>query len=189
MFRDMEYMRTHPVVLRLPDSKSGDVAVPAPPLVVRVLLNELPSLQIGTVKRNDQLILAVLFQSVCHLHSLGDEHVVRFENCLAVENNSSERVEAIKGQDRLCAIVHLRAGKRCLVDPDTLADPLDVKLILADEGVGDEFVVEQIQVDVGGELGDGEVRVVLFVGLFELPILVNGRYSPANRRHLAGARG
>ena len=165
------------MILRLSHGQSRVIAVPAPPLVIRVLLNQLPPPQVRTIKVNDKLV--ILLQKRGNINTLRNEHVIRLQDSGAVELDSRKCVQAVKGQDSLLAsILNRNAGslefEGGLVSPLGLADPLDVELVLADERVGDQTMVEEVEVDIGRELGDGEELAVFLVGLSELPVLVDG---------------
>lgn len=174
---------TYPVVLRFPHRQPRDVAVPAAPLVLWVLLHELASPEIGAIEGNLELVrLAVGLQLPRDIDPLGDEHVVRLKNDVAIEAHGGEGVETLKGQDGLRRGRAMGGAEGSAVGPGALADPLDVELVLADEGVGDDLVVDEVEVNVGGELGDGEVGGLRVVDLLELPALVKRRHRAT--RHL-----
>lgn len=161
------------LVLSLANTEPRVVTVPTSPLVVRVLLHLLPAPQIRTLKGNDQLVLAGLDRAG-HIHSLRGEHVVRHQHCLPIEHHGSKGIQSIKRQHGLASLVDLATGESRAVDPGLLPDPLHVELILAHVGVWDELVVQEIQMDVGGELGHGEELGRGIVGLLEVPVLVDG---------------
>ncbi len=162
------------MVLRLSDSQSGVVAVPAPPRMIGVLVNELPASEKGAVKSNDQLVVFAVVQHVRDIYALGDKHVVGFQDRFSIENDSGKSVEAFKGQDCLRTAAHLGTRKGGSIRPDGFTDPLDIVFILADKGILDDVVVHQVEMNIGRELGDWEILGVLGVGLFELPVRVDG---------------
>lgn len=168
------------MILSFADRQPRVVAVPAAPFVVGILLHELPSAEVGAVKGDFKLILTtVLLQHGCNVDALGGEHVVRLENGLAVQHDGGKGIQTVKGQHGFGTLRDgVRGGEGGAVQPLGLADPLDVELVLADEGVGDDAVVDEVEVDVCRELADGEQFGVLLVGLLEVPVLVDGRHAP-----------
>lgn len=54
---------------------------------------------------------------------------------------------------------------------------LYIEFVFVNEGVGDDFVVDEVEVDVGWELGNGEEFGVFFVELFEFLVFVDGDYD------------
>lgn len=167
-----DYDYTHPVILSFPNGQPGTVTIPATPLVLGVLLDQLPSSQIRTVEADDQLI--VLLDTRRNVDSLRGEHVICFQNGLPIEYDRSKGIQSIKGKYGLGPLgdgISLKGGP---IDPLCLSNPLHVKLVLADEGIRDEFVVEEVKVDVGGKLSHWKELAVGSVALFELPVLVDG---------------
>lgn len=144
------------MILRLAHSQPRDIAVPAAPLVLGILLNELTPPQVRAVERDLKLvILAFTLELPRYINPLGDEHVVRLEHNITVDLDGGERVEAVKRDHGLGAGGNAGRGEGGAVGPGALADPLDVELVLADERVGNEAMVHEVEVDVGRELGDG----------------------------------
>ncbi|KAK1856728.1 hypothetical protein CCHR01_00698 [Colletotrichum chrysophilum] len=168
------------VILSFANRQPRVVAVPAAPFVVGILLHQLPSAEVGAVKGDFKLILTtVLLQHGRDVDALRGEHVVRLEDGLAVQHDGGKGIQTVKGQHSLGTLRDgVRGGEGGPVQPLGLADPLDVELVLADEGVGDDAVVDEVEVDVCGELADGEQFGVLLVGLLEVPVLVDGRHAP-----------
>lgn len=150
--------------------------------MVWILLHQLAAPKVGAVKIDNQLILSLGFEYLGNIDSLRDEHVVRFEYLLPIQDHSRKRVQAVKGQDRFRATADLGAGEGSPVDPLRLSDPLDLVLVFANEWIGDQLVVQQVKMDIGRELADRKILGILFIGLFEFPILVD-------RDHLAGCHG
>ena len=142
------------MVLRLTNGQPRVVSVPAAPFVVRVFLNQLPASEIGTVEGDDKFVLGFLPQDRGHVHPLGDEHVFCLEDSFAIEDDRGEGIEAVKGQDGFGSIGNSWGGKLGFIDPYFLADPLNVELVLADVRVWDDLVMEEVEVNVGRELGD-----------------------------------
>lgn len=179
----------YPVILCFPHRQPRVVAVPAPPSVLGVLIHKLPPAKVRRVKLNDELvILAAVHQVLRDIDPLRDEHVVRLQDGLAVQLDRGKGVEPVKRQHRLGPVELLGRGKGGPVDPDRLTDPLHLELILARERIGDELVVQEVEVDVGRELRDGEVCVVGLVRLLEVPVLVDGDDAPHGGRCLGAYR-
>lgn len=153
--------------------------------MLRVLLNKLTSPQIRTIKRDLKLVRsAITLELPRDIHSFGDKHIVRLEDNVTVKPDGSKGIQPLKGQHGLGPLRDMRGGKDGAVGPRALADPLHVELILADERVGNDLVVDKVEVDVGGELGDGEVGGLRVVHLLEVPALVERRHGATG--HLAG---
>jgi hypothetical protein len=150
--------------------------------MVWILLHQLAASQVGAVEIDNQLILSLRFEYLGNINSLRDEHIVRFEDLLPIQDHSRKRVQAVKGQDRLRATADLGAGEGSPVDPLRLSDPLDLVLVFANEWIGNQLVVQQVKMNIGRELADGKVFGILFIGLFEFPVLVD-------RKHLARCHG
>lgn len=140
--------------------------------MLMVLVNKLAAPQVRAVKRNFKLIIGVGLQLARDIDSLRDKHVFRLENNFAVELHCRKGIQAIKSEDSLGALGHVGGrSKGGTVRPHGLADPLNLELIFPNEGVGDEFVVEEVEMHVCRELGDGEVLGGFFVDLLEVPPL------------------
>jgi len=109
--------------------------------MLRISLNQLPTPQVRTVKRNDQLILPLLPQRLRHIDPIGQEHIIRLQNRGPIEHDRSKCIQPVKCQHGLRALRDLLARKRGPVGPTFLADPLNYELIFANEGIGDQTVV------------------------------------------------
>src|SRR5882757_9711152 len=92
---------SYPVILGFPDRESRSISIPASPVMVWILLDEGTSLQICAIKSDFQLIIPLLLQIRRYIHPLRSEHVLCFQNFLAIENDSCIRVEAIESQNGL----------------------------------------------------------------------------------------
>lgn len=108
--------------------------------MIGIFLNLLPPPQVGTVKRNHQLIVTILYGRG-HVHPFWGEHVIRLQDSSAVEDDGGEGVQAVKSQDGLLAILDAGSCECGPVDPLLLAYPLDLEFILADIRIRDEAVV------------------------------------------------
>lgn len=141
--------------------------------MLRIFIDSLPALQVGAVKGNDQFVIATLGEVAGDINTLRDKHAIGFEYHLAVQSDDGKRIEAFKSQYSFGTRTDFWTGKSCLVSPLRLADPLNVVFVLADEGIRNQVVVHEIQVNIGRELGHGAVLIAGLVRLLELPVLVN----------------
>jgi hypothetical protein len=93
------------MVLCFPYGKPRHVAVEPNPSVLRMCLTDLDGPQPRRSKVDFQNISTPRLQSICDIDSVGDEHVVAFENNVSIELNSSKSIQAIECQDGDGAII------------------------------------------------------------------------------------
>ena len=124
--------------------------------MIWMFLDNLLTNQEGTVKCDLQDVVTLAFEALRYVDSFWDEHILRFKYLVAIEPHCSVCIETIKCQNGFRSI-YLGKGEGSPINPSLLANPLNVIFILAYEGVGYNFVVNQIKMHVGWKLGDGQV--------------------------------
>lgn len=140
-------------------------------MVLRVLFLHLLPLKERALEHNPEHILTSL-QQRRDIRAVLDEHVVGAEDLGPIEDDGGIRVEALEHKHLLLAGRGARGGEHIAVGPVCLADPLARELVLVEERVRDHVVVQQVEVHIGGELGDGEE--LARVDTLELPIGAEG---------------
>ena len=145
------------MVLRLANGKARYVTVPTTPFVMWEFLNTPPTLEVGACEGDDKLVgLALWLENRLDRHSYGQKHVISLEDLGSVQDDGGYGVKAVKDKGGIGILRDCGGGKSRLVDPVHFANPLDVKLVLPDKGVGDELVCEEVEVNLSGEPGNRE---------------------------------
>jgi hypothetical protein len=91
------------MILGFSHRKSGHITIEADPFVLRMSVFDLLRFSQCGLKVNLQYASSFSFELVCDVYAMVDEHVVTFENRLAVELDGGESIEAIKCKDMPCA--------------------------------------------------------------------------------------
>lgn len=136
-----------------------------------MLLLHLLALEKRTLKHNLQHIISTLEQ-LGDIGAVLDEHVIGAQDLSPIEGDGRIRVQALEHEHLLLAGRGQGRREHITVDPVLLADPLARKLVLVEERVRDQVVVQQVEVHIGRELGDGEE--VALVGALEQPAGAEG---------------
>lgn len=84
------------MILCLADSQPTCISIPAAPVMVRVFLHGLLSHQIGTLEGYLKLVIIVILHQLGDVNPLRDEHVLRLQDLLAIEDHRGIGIQAIE---------------------------------------------------------------------------------------------
>jgi hypothetical protein len=85
---------------------------------------------------------------------MGEKHVLRPANVLAVQSNARDSVESLGQQFNMLVIAKARSHREpASIVPIALLDPLEFLLVGSPKGIRDSLVPEKIVVNAAGNLG------------------------------------
>jgi hypothetical protein len=91
------------MILCFSHRKSGHVTIEADPFVLRMGVFDLLHFRQRGLEVNLQYTSCSSLELICDIYAVVDEHVVTLEDCLAIELDGGEGIEAIKCKDMSCA--------------------------------------------------------------------------------------